>query len=179
MKKKRKKRNKSGGGGTKIKSNQKLTNKQLERLSNKKLLEYLNPKSVKQILVSYTQQNKNANLIRKPKKNNKTSLNYITPKNEDNKDDSNNSRHASMNKQCAESEKNDKQRILKDDFMSVKIEGIANANMNKKNKKTHKKGNKSMNLKTETVSGNQIIGMKMMDDFDLQTLDLGDSEIKT
>jgi hypothetical protein len=95
------------------------------------------------------------------------------------KDLSDHSKDVSVTKNCAESEKNINNRVLKDDFMSVKIDGKGIDGTNKKIKKTHKKGNKSMNLRGDQISGNQIVGMKMIDDFDLQTLDLGDSEIKT
>ena len=142
-------------------------------------MEYLNPKSVKQIIVSNTQPIEPIHQIKPIISTNKTSLNYINPKLDDSRDLSDHSKDASVKKNCAESEKNINIKVLKDDFMSVKIGGNGINMTNKKLQNLHKKGNKSMNLRGQKIPGNQIVGMKMMDDFDLQTLDLGDSEIKT
>lgn len=77
--------------------------------------------------------------------------------------------------QCAESVNMPKaSKPFGEEFMSVG--GGAFTQDRRRSKKTHKKGNQSMNLRSDVVQQGDA---NMIDDFDLQTLDLGDSEIKT
>ena len=139
---------------------------------SKNILTLINPKSVKQIKLSQTQPNEPITQLREIIKINKTSLNCVDQisKQEENEKEK-------MEKKCAESEKNVRDKILKEEFMSVRGDQ-PNENLKGRAGKTHKKGNKSMNLRPEP-SGNQLLGMNVFDDFDLKTLDLGHSEVKT
>ena len=60
-----------------------------------------------------------------------------------------------------------------EEFMSVG--GGALTQDRRRSKKTQKKGNQSMNSRSDVAKQGDA---NMIDDFDLQTLDLGDSEIK-
>lgn len=132
---------------------------------------------MKQIQLSQTQ--KSASRSNNLERRNKTSLNSIKRKKRSSRDKSDASCKASLSKKCVESEKNicaNEQKVLRNEFMSVKAEPVDQGSAKLRLATRHKKGNKSMNLRNE---GNQIRDMKILGDFDLQTLDLGNSEVKT
>jgi hypothetical protein len=85
-----------------------------------------------------------------------------------------------FDQKCAESEHNYmKSKGFADEFMSVREDYKTVQPNVRRSKQKHKKGNKSMNLRNEPGLGNQLAQMNMINDFDLKTLDLGDSDIKT
>lgn len=175
MHKRRRTKNKSNG--LKSKSRAHLTE---ERRSKQRIVEYLNPRSVKQIQISQTQQS--VSRVNNPNHRNKTSLNCIRPGKPLSCDGSDNSDRACLSQKCVESEKNIcgvEQRVLRNEFMSVKADAAEPGSAKLLVATRHKKGNKSMNLRNEGASGNQLQEMKLLGDFDLQTLDLGNSEVKT
>lgn len=130
---------------------------------------FLEHKSVKQIPISKTEENKRLSKLKKIIKTNNTSINYIDQVKEIKS-------KLNFSKPETESEKNIKNIQLANEFMSVRAGKIKKPKQ--KSKATHKKGNKSMNLQNQTT-GNQLYGMNAFPDFDLQTLDLGESDVKT